>query len=134
MSLNQEKLTQSVFTPIEEQIEFDKEEEFVPKPRLSFYWALTSFDNPDLERIIEAFIYWSTFVEYLVFRRENIHTYEKDYKMAKSSKRGNDIYSAKLRKRLNHLYKLPQIEFFNLKDRSKRHKTSARAPSVTVLV
>lgn len=43
--------------------------------------------------------------------------------MAKASKRGNDVYSAKLRKRLNHLYNLPQREFFNFKDRSRRHKT-----------
>ena len=96
-----------------------------PKPRLTFYRALLSYENPDLERIIEAFIYWSTFVEYLVFRRENIHTCEKTYKMAKTAKRGNDVYSAKLRKRLNHLYNLPQIEFFDYKDRSRIQKTRA---------
>jgi len=99
--------------------------EQVPKPRLTFYRALLSYAEPDLERIIEAFIYWSTFVEYLVFRRENIHTHEKEYKMAKAAKRGNDVYSAKLRKRLNHLYKLPQIQFFDYKDRSKRQRTKA---------
>jgi len=99
--------------------------EQVPKPRLGYYRALLSYENPDLEKIVEAFIYWSSFVEYLVFRRENIHTYEKTYKMAKASKRGNDVYSAKLRKRLNHLYNLPQIEFFDYKDRSKRQFSKA---------
>jgi len=99
--------------------------EQVPKPRLGYYRALLSYENPDLEKIVEAFIYWSSFVEYLVFRRENIHTYEKTYKMAKASKRGNDVYSAKLRKRLNHLYNLPLIEFFNYKDRSKRQFSKA---------
>ncbi len=97
----------------------------VPKPRLGYYRALLSYADPDLERIIEAFTYWSSFVEYLVFRRENIHTFEKDYRMAKAAKRGNDVYSAKLRKRLSHLYNLPQVEFFDYKDRSRIHKTRA---------
>ncbi len=99
--------------------------EQVPKPRLGYYRALLSYAEPDLEKIIQAFTYWSNFVEYLVFRRENIHTYEKTYKMAKAAKRGNDVYSAKLRKRLNHLYNLPQILFFDYKDRSRRHLTKA---------
>ena len=97
----------------------------VQKPRLGHYKALLSYDNPDLEKIINAFTYWSNFTEYLVFRRENIHTFEKTYKMAKAAKRGNDVYSAKLRKRLNHLYNLPKIEFFNFKDRNRIQKTRA---------
>jgi len=101
------------------------------KPRLSYYKALLSYANPDLEKIIEAFIFWSTFVEFLVFRRENIHTYEKDYKMAKAAKRGNDVYSAKLRQRLKFIYNLPQVEFFNFKDRSRRHKTRAIFTTLT---
>lgn len=96
-----------------------------PKPRLGHYKALLSFKNPDLDAIIDAFIYWSTFIEYLVFRRENIYTYEKTYKAVKASKRGNDVYSWKLGKRLRHLYELPQIEFFNYKDRNKVKKTRA---------
>jgi len=51
--------------------------------------------------------------------------------MAKAAKRGNDVYSAKLRKRLNHLYNLPQIEFFNFKDRSRSHKTRAIFTTLT---
>ncbi|MCW4048931.1 MAG: hypothetical protein NWE89_04260 [Candidatus Bathyarchaeota archaeon] len=86
---------------------------------------MLSYENPDREKIIDAFTYWPNFVEYLVFRKENIYTYEKEYKMAKTAKRGNDVYSAKVRKRLNYLYNLPQIEFFNYKDRNRVQKTRA---------
>lgn len=91
----------------------------IQKPRLGRYRALLSFSKPDLDRIIEAFIGWATFNEYLIFRKENIYTYEKEYKAVKAAKRGNDVYTWKLGKRLKHLYKLPKIEFFNSKDRNK---------------
>jgi len=99
--------------------------DFVPKHRLEYYRALLSFDNPDLDKIIDIFIYWSKFVEYLIFRKENIYTYEKEYKAVKAAKRGNDVYSWKMKKRLRHLYNLPRIEFFNFKDRSRVQKTRA---------
>ena len=97
--------------------------DIIPKPRLEHYKALLSYKNPDLDAIINAFIYWSQFVEYLIFRKENVYTYEKAYKAVKAAKRGNDVYSWKLSKRLNHLYNLPKHEFFNYKDRNHRHKT-----------
>ncbi len=99
--------------------------DFIQKPRLGYYRALLSYENPDLDKIIDDFIYWSKFVEYLIFRKENIYTYEKEYKAVKASKRGNDVYSWKLDKRLKHLYNLPQIEFFNFKDRGREQFTRA---------
>jgi hypothetical protein len=42
------------------------------------YRTLLSFDYHDLDRIIDVFIYWSKFVEYLIFRKENIYTYKKE--------------------------------------------------------
>ncbi|MHA1410204.1 MAG: rolling circle replication-associated protein [Candidatus Odinarchaeia archaeon] len=97
--------------------------DFVPKPRLEYYRALLSFDNPDLEKIIDAFIYWSTFVEYLIFRKENIYAYKKEYKAVKAAKRGNDVYSWRLSKRLKHVYELPKNVFFNYKDRNRKQST-----------
>ena len=99
--------------------------EKIQKPRLGWYKALLSFSEPDLDRIIEAFIEWATFIEYLIFRRENVYTHEKKYKAVKAAKRGNDIYAWKLGKWLKHLYNLPDIEFFNPKDRNKVQKTRA---------
>ena len=97
----------------------------IQKPRLEYYKGLLSYAEPDLEKIIDAFIYWSKFVEYLIFRKENIYTYEKQYKAVKAAKRGNDVYSWRLDKRLKHLYDLPQIVFFNFKNRSIVQKTRA---------
>jgi hypothetical protein len=97
----------------------------IPKPRLGYYKALLSNDNPDLDKIIDAFIYWSKFVEYLTFRKEDIYTHEKEYKLVKAAKRGNDVYSWRLGNRLKHLFNLPQIEFFNFKDRCREQFTRA---------
>lgn len=99
--------------------------DFVPKPRLGYYKALLSYDKPNLDKIITAFIYWSKYVEYLIFRKENIYTYEKQYKAVKAAKRGNDVYSWRLDKRLRNLFELPQSEFFNYKDRSRMQSTRA---------
>ena len=103
----------------------------IPKPRLGWYKASLSFSEPDLDRIIEAFIEWSTCNEYLIFRKENIYTYEKEYKAVKAAKRGNDVYAWKLDKRLKHLYNLPDIEFFNPKDRNKVQRTKALFMTLT---
>lgn len=97
----------------------------IQKPRLGWYKALLSFSEPDLDRIIEAFIEWATFNEYLIFRKENVYTHKKKYKAIKAAKRGNDVYAWKLDKRLKHLYNLPEIEFFNPKDRNRVQKTRA---------
>ena len=96
---------------------------YVPTPRLVHYRALLSHDEPDLEVIKEAFIEWSTFDEYLIFRKENIYTSEKEWRAVKAAKRGNDVYAWRLKKRLGHLRSIPNVRFFNHKDRSRRHKT-----------
>jgi len=95
------------------------------KLRLCWYKAQLSHSEPDLERIMEDFIKWSSCNEYLIFRKENIYTYEKEYKAVKAAKRGNDVYVWKLDKRLKHLYNLPNVEFFNSKDRNKVQRTKA---------
>ena len=96
---------------------------YVEKPRLWLYRALLSYSQPDLEFIKGAFIHFALFVEYLIFRRENLYTYEKEWKAVKASKRGNDVYAWRLNKRLKPLKSLPKLQFFSQKNRSKRHKT-----------
>lgn len=96
-----------------------------PKPRLGWYKSLLSQKNPDLDQIIEYFIEWSKYTEYLIFRKENIYTYKKEYKAVKAAKRGNDVYFWRLGKRLKHLYELPKKVFFNYKDRNRRQFTKA---------
>ncbi len=95
------------------------------KPRLNYYRALLSRDNPDIEAIMKQYLVWVDYVEYLIFRKENRYTYEMSWKAVKASKRGNDVYAWRLKKRIQKMYDLPEISFFNRKDRSKRQKTKA---------
>jgi hypothetical protein len=101
------------------------------KPRLEYYRGLLSMENPDIEQIINAFLTWVDYTEYLIFRKENVYTYEKKYRAVKASKRGNDVYAWRLRKRLQKMYSLPEISFFNRKDRSSRQKTKVLFVTLT---
>lgn len=103
----------------------------IRKPRLSRYRALLSYQEPDLETIKRGFIEWVEYEEYLIFRKENIYTSEKSWKAVKASKRGNDVYVWRLKKRLRQLDKLPNVKFFNSKDRSRRHKTKVAFVTLT---
>ena len=95
----------------------------VRKPRLSHYRALLSYEEPDLEAIKSGYKEWESYDEYLIFRKENIYTFERSYFAVKAAKRGNDVYAKKLMKRLRELDTIPNMEFFNPRDRSRRHKT-----------
>jgi len=102
------------------------------KPRLGHYRALMSRDEPDLKFIEESFREWSQYPEWLVFHGEHIHTGEHKFKAVKSAKRGNGVYSWKIKKRLAELSKaLPDVRFFNYRDRSSRHKTKALFVTLT---
>ena len=67
----------------------------------------------------------------MIFRKENIYTLEKEWKAVKAAKRGNDVYAWRLKKRLEHLKSIPDVKFFNYKDRSTRHKTRALFVTLT---
>ncbi len=103
----------------------------VYKPRLFHYRALLSYDNPDIPRIVEGYEDWVSQDEYLIFRKENIHTYEKTWKAVKASKRGNDVYVRRVKDRLKHLSSIHNVEFFDYGDRSRRHKTRVLFTSLT---
>lgn len=103
----------------------------IQKPRLSRYRALLSYQEQDLEDIKRGYLEWVEYTEYLIFRKENIYTSEKTWKAVKASKRGNDVYVWRLKKRLRKLDKLPKVYFFNPKDRSRRHKTKVAFVTLT---
>jgi hypothetical protein len=81
----------------------------IPKPRLGYYKALLGYEKPDLDRIVGYFMEWVSCVEYLIFRKENIHIWEKEYKAVKCAKRGNDVYAWKVRKGLDYLKRLKTL-------------------------
>lgn len=123
--MSSQEYNQAILHPISEEFEKEPFEHRDSKPRLGYYKSLIAGQTPDLETIIQYYLDWVSCDEYLIFRKEDIRTLDKNYKAVKAAKRGNDVYSYKINKRLQHLDNLPNIEFFNYKDRNKRHKTRA---------
>ena len=100
--------------------------DFKPRmPNRETMKGILSYDKPDLSDIESRYLAWVNYTESLIFRRENIHTGERDYLGVKMSKRGNDVYHRRVRRSLADLEDLPNVQFFNWKDRSKRQKTRA---------
>ena len=94
------------------------------KPRLDRLRAEAYKEDADVDQLVKGFVEWSTYKEYLIFRRENRYTLEKSWRAVLASKRGNEIYAQRLRKRLKSLYNIPEVHAFDLKDRSLRKTTS----------
>jgi len=111
-----------------EHIQHEVKPRLVSKERVV---ALCSHKNPNLQQIKEYFINWSQYREYLVFRKEHVHTGKRTYKAVLSAKRGNEVYAWRLKQRFEPLMNVPEVRFFNYKDRSKRHKTRAIFVSLT---
>jgi hypothetical protein len=93
---------------------------------------LCSYADPPLEQIVEAFVNWSTYKEYMIFRKEQIYTGEKEHKAVLSAKRGNAVYAWHLKDKFNELIDIPEVKFYNYRDRSKIHKTRALFVTLTL--
>jgi len=72
-----------------------------------------------------AYLEWVRETEYLVLGKYDPLKGFVKYKAVKASKRGNDVYSRRLRERFREIMELEDVQFFNYKDRSGRHKTRA---------
>ena len=101
------------------------------KPRLDRIRAKAYREDPDLDDLFNDFKEWSTYTEYLVFRIENRYTGEKRWRAVQASKRGNKIYSLRLKKRLRHVYDIPEVKKFNYKDRSSKHTSNILLVTMT---
>jgi hypothetical protein len=101
------------------------------KPRLDRIRAKAYREDPDLDDLVNDFKEWSTYKEYLIFRIENKYTLEKKWRAVQASKRGNKIYSLRLKKRLGHLYDIPEVTKFNYKDRSSKHTSNILLVTLT---
>jgi hypothetical protein len=87
------------------------------KPRLRP--AKTFFRNlhvGDISLLTEAFKCWRDFDEYLVIKGEHRETGEKKFYGVKCSKRGNDVYGERTRKRLGFLKGAENLVFFKKED------------------
>lgn len=118
-----------VLQELEEREALRVQHEKIRKPRLSSFRYDLEIDSPtfepDLNMICRGFLDWSLYKEYLVFKKQHKYTYEIKFKAVLSAKRGNEVYAWRQRQRFKELQNIPDYEFFNYRDRSRRHKTRA---------
>ncbi|MBA7694599.1 hypothetical protein ES703_103212 [subsurface metagenome] len=92
----------------------------------------TGIDGATLINYLSStFLGWVNQPEYLVMGKYDPFQGYTRFVAVKASKRGNDVYSKRIKDRLSPLMELPDIRFFNWKDRSKRHKTRALFATLT---
>lgn len=94
------------------------------KPRLARLRAKAYVEQPNIDELVDGFKEWSTYPENLIFRIENKFTLEKRWRAVQASKRGNEVYRDRLRKRLRHLYDIPETQTFDYRDRSSQQSTN----------
>lgn len=79
----------------------------------------------DLEELLRIFDAWVSFDEGFVIQEQNTDTFEKRSVGVKCSKRGNDVYSWRIKNRLRELEELASMEDITFFDRGERDpKTS----------
>jgi Geminivirus Rep catalytic domain. len=79
------------------------------------------------------FSYWESFSEFLLLKREDLKSKNVEYVAVKCSKRGNDVYAARLSARLGWLEDhVPNVEFFKIKDFQVDRRVSSRLLWVTL--
>lgn len=101
------------------------------RPRLLAAQTRLYYVNPRLSELVDLYRKWRDYDEYLVFRVTDTQKDQVSYKMVKGAKRGNDVYAWRLRKKLGRYQVRDPVEFFNDKNRSKRHKTKALFVTLT---
>ena len=93
------------------------------KPRLNYarnYFLGFSIDKDlDFQELQEFYIKWRDYVEYIVLQKqtENLRIkgeVDKETRAVKCSKRGNDVYWWRVRKRLKFLHKLKDHTLFDI--------------------
>lgn len=82
--------------------------------------------------LCEAFKYWQQHDEYMILKGENLITGEMLYVARKCSKRGNDVYAARLRSRLGFIQSMDDVKFFDVKDFTTQKHVKTRLLWVTL--
>jgi hypothetical protein len=102
-------------------------------PRLnvarSFFLPL---DQQDVPLLLEAFEFWQGYDEYGLIEGENTVSGDKLYLAVKCSKRGNDVFANRLRRKLGFLHKWSNVEFFSLKSFNTHKAVKTRLLWVTL--
>jgi hypothetical protein len=83
--------------------------------------------NIDLEGLVEYFLTWMDYNEYLVLQKQSFDgkEFEKDTIAVKCSKRGNDVYKSRVKKRFSFMSTLENKILFDWKNKTKKtHKVN----------
>lgn len=119
-------------------LEFYREEGLLTKsgkPRLSC--ARSYFldrRGMDLEGLVEYFITWMNYDEYMVLQKQTFdgENFDKKTIAVKCSKRGNDVYKYRVRKRFSFLSTLENKILFDWENKAlKKHKSSCLFVTLT---
>lgn len=86
----------------------------------------------DIPLLLEAFEFWQSYDEYGLIEGENTVTGNKLYLAVKCSKRGNDVFAARLRHKLGFLRKWSNVKFFDVKDFNTHKAVKTRLLWVTL--
>jgi len=121
-------LDPQVFVPVLEK-DLTIKEGSCDKIRLGSVQGVLSTSDIDGATLVnyvkDQYLRWVDQSEYLVLGEYDPLRGYTDYVAVKASKRGNDVYAKRIKDRLDPLMDLPDIQFFNYKDRGNRHKTRA---------
>ena len=106
------------------------------KPRLNYARGYFFRAENSLDLLEELYVYWRDFHEYLVLRSEHVNakTWSSEWKYVavKCSKRGNDIYVSRVKRRLNWLGNGENVYFFDISDFKPNKKVLTSALWVTL--
>ena len=88
------------------------------RPRLSCarHYFLPNLEQKDVPYLVEGFEAWKKYHEYLLIKGENRVNGKKLFLAVKCSKRGNDVFSRRLDKRLGFLRALKGLRLFRPED------------------
>jgi len=108
------------------------------KPRLNVAQGyFRRAENQDDDELLESmYVYWRDLPEFMVLRSQmvNPRTYasEWSYVAVKCSKRGNDVYRQRVKRRLDWLASSENVEFFNVQDCTTEKKVFSSALWLTL--
>jgi len=107
------------------------------KPRLAAaHGFFRRGKNEDQELLESLYVYWRDLPEFMVLRHESMNprtfSSEWDYVAVKCSKRGNDVYASRVKRRLNWLSNCENVQFFDVSDFSTVKKVFTSALWVTL--
>jgi hypothetical protein len=83
----------------------------------------------NIEKTTQLFETWSSYPDYIILKRMQRGSFKNEWVLVKASKRGNDVYQHRIKKRFQNISS--DVVFFDYKNRSINKKTKAIFISLT---